>query len=512
MDARSQTNTGANGLDTDQVADKYNVDVQTTHVGRHASDASDSSVGKLSSESGRWKKSFFRLGPLAGIFCCLLAIASIIAALGVLMGSRDMATSSWSIPPSTYLAICTAIANQALRFAAFQGLAVAWWVRAMRGGTLAQLHRNWRAGITVGGAIISGRNMGLIGVACLASTLVAIDGPLLQKATTIDQAPIVAPPVTLNVTMAQELPHNLNGGWYPVTDPTTRQSYNFNATIPTVNGHTTNMIGLQSSTGNFGIRWMTGAPPLQVVHGCPRDNTCKTSIKAPALAVTACKSDVIPVDYWQHLKAPQNVLQFTDVAPPLSTLAFMVDISLVVDEENEYINLIVGYGRNENCTGTLTTRTCSLHSAIGEYDILVSGDKVEIMPGRPRIVALANNTEVSHKWSQKNDDHPSTLGGVAFLAWQKLETMHNYLVDHESTPIGIGFGIGYDQFTALGASNGTCFSYRDPFEDTLSELNKLMFELGTSTGIGKNAIGKEGNKSPVCRLMNATLFHLEDHN
>lgn len=79
----------------------------------------------------------------------------------------------------------TAVANQSLRFAAFQGLAIAWWFRATKGETLAQLHHRWRAGITASGAVISGRKMGMVGLACLCSTLVAIDGPLLQKSTTI---------------------------------------------------------------------------------------------------------------------------------------------------------------------------------------------------------------------------------------------------------------------------------------------------------------------------------------
>lgn len=106
MDSRPRKNVAANGAVSDQLEDKHDVDIQISHVDRHDSNASSSSVGKQQPEPGRWKQSFFRLGPLAGIFCCLLAIASIIAALGVLIGSRDMATTSWSIPPSTYLAIC----------------------------------------------------------------------------------------------------------------------------------------------------------------------------------------------------------------------------------------------------------------------------------------------------------------------------------------------------------------------------------------------------------------------
>lgn len=149
---------------------------------------SQTTVGAQASGSSAlpWKTTFLRLAPLTGIACMLAAGASIVAALGILMGSRGAAVTTWSVPPSTYLAICTAIANQALRFAAFQGLAIAWWTQATRGSTLAQMHRSWRAGMTAGGALIAGRNMGLIGLACLCSTLVAVDGPLLQKGTTIE--------------------------------------------------------------------------------------------------------------------------------------------------------------------------------------------------------------------------------------------------------------------------------------------------------------------------------------
>lgn len=250
------------------------VEVKIANVDQGDSQVSTALDGNEPSKSGWWKRSFLRLGPLAGISCIILAAGSIIAALGILIGSRDMATTSWSVPPSTYLAICTAIANQALRFAAFQGLAVAWWLRAMRGSSLTQLHRNWRAGITMGGAITSGRHMGLIGVACLASTFVSIDGPLLQKGSTIGLSQISAPPINLNVTMAQELPRDLNGGWYKVGDSLSRWSLNFNKTIPTVHGETTNMIGVQAESGNYGVRWAANAPLVQVIQGCPERKTC----------------------------------------------------------------------------------------------------------------------------------------------------------------------------------------------------------------------------------------------
>ena len=62
----------------------------------------------------------------------LLAALSILVSLGVLLGSAGASAESWTVEPSAILAICTAIANQAMRYAAFQGVMIAWWY----GGTL----------------------------------------------------------------------------------------------------------------------------------------------------------------------------------------------------------------------------------------------------------------------------------------------------------------------------------------------------------------------------------------
>lgn len=96
-----------------------------------------------------------------------IAITSIVASLGILAGSNKRPTSSWSTPPSTYLAIFTAIANLSIRYAAIQGVVIAWWSRALRGSTLGKLHWDWRAGTTLRGALTSGRHMGLLGLACM---------------------------------------------------------------------------------------------------------------------------------------------------------------------------------------------------------------------------------------------------------------------------------------------------------------------------------------------------------
>lgn len=65
-----------------------------------------------------------------------------------------------------------------MRYSCIQGVVIAWWYRASKGSSLEKLHYDWRAGTTIRGALNSGRHLGLLGLACIASTLVFIDGEL----------------------------------------------------------------------------------------------------------------------------------------------------------------------------------------------------------------------------------------------------------------------------------------------------------------------------------------------
>lgn len=130
-------------------------------------------LGRDPSKTSRpWLATWIRFGPLSGILCMLLAVASIVSSLGILAGSDNIPVTSWSSPPSTYLAVFTALANVSMRYAAIQGVVIAWWLRACNGTTLSRLHWDWRSGTTLRGALTAGRHMGLLGLACVFSTLV----------------------------------------------------------------------------------------------------------------------------------------------------------------------------------------------------------------------------------------------------------------------------------------------------------------------------------------------------
>lgn len=101
-----------------------------------------------------WESAWIRFGPLTGILSLLLVSASLVAALGILVGSNGDNVDRWKVPPSTYLAIFTAIANLSVRYAATQGVVITWWRRARQGSTVSNLHTDWRSGTSLRGKLL----------------------------------------------------------------------------------------------------------------------------------------------------------------------------------------------------------------------------------------------------------------------------------------------------------------------------------------------------------------------
>lgn len=64
---------------------------------------------RTSPESRAWRSSLLRFGPISGICSLALAIASLMASLGVLAGSDGQSVLLWKVPPSTWIAVFTGI-------------------------------------------------------------------------------------------------------------------------------------------------------------------------------------------------------------------------------------------------------------------------------------------------------------------------------------------------------------------------------------------------------------------
>ncbi len=142
--------------------------------------ATETAILELKAGATTWRRSWVRPGPLSGLFGVFLGLSGVFASFAVLYASNGAATETWTYQPSAYLAVVTAVANQAIRYAAFQGAIISWWRRALRGTTLTSLHYDWAIAATPWKSLLSRRNLNWMLLPCLASILVAFDGPLLQ--------------------------------------------------------------------------------------------------------------------------------------------------------------------------------------------------------------------------------------------------------------------------------------------------------------------------------------------
>ena len=71
-----------------------------------------------------WRPTFFQQRPLVGIAALCVTIGCVFASLAVLVVSDGQAVVEWSIQPTVYLAIVTAIANASLALARLEAVPV----------------------------------------------------------------------------------------------------------------------------------------------------------------------------------------------------------------------------------------------------------------------------------------------------------------------------------------------------------------------------------------------------
>lgn len=90
------------------------------------------------------------------------------------------------IAPNVILSAMNNLQNMCFGIAIGNGIAIAWWRKALKGATINDLHRSWAFGTSFANLVLSGRYFNFIALAALAAKLTIIDGVLLQRATTTE--------------------------------------------------------------------------------------------------------------------------------------------------------------------------------------------------------------------------------------------------------------------------------------------------------------------------------------
>ncbi|EON62506.1 hypothetical protein W97_01729 [Coniosporium apollinis CBS 100218] len=135
-----------------------------------------------------WEPGVLTRTPWSGLAALLGAVVCACLTVAVLAVSDGQPVVDWSIRPPVYLAILSALTNALLRFAFSKGVTIAWWTESLHGGTVESLHRNWGYGDSIWAVISPTRHFHSLRVAAFIVAFVAIDGPLLQRASSVSTA------------------------------------------------------------------------------------------------------------------------------------------------------------------------------------------------------------------------------------------------------------------------------------------------------------------------------------
>ena len=339
-------------------------------------------------EQNLWRPGLCQSSVVPGFGALCITLLCTIGSIVVLRLSDGKSVSSWSIQPTVWLALASALSNSSLRFAFSQGVTISWWGKVLGGGTLRELHQHWDYGTSIWASLSAGRNINFIAIASILVTGAIIDGPLLQRASSVRQRTLQSS-VPIAASIAPQLPK----GYTAVIQGLSEYPSILNIPFVEVMQDYTNRVPITSG-----------------FEGCDRD--CSLVVRAAGLAVN-CTTTTTSLDYNKNNDAYTNGtwanIAYEDFP------AFSVRFEWLQDTDDQglqqtFISMLVGYADTLDCVGNFITNTCTLKSAVAAYHIDIRNTTVTLNNPSTNltIVAISNNTggEVAV------GDY-TTLGGIA---------------------------------------------------------------------------------------------------
>ncbi|KAN0095144.1 hypothetical protein V8E51_015855 [Hyaloscypha variabilis] len=402
-----------------------------------------------------WVLGIFKRFPWRGLLALVGVAICSLGPVAILKDSDGKPTATWPdrkhpIQPAVLLSICAAVGNTLLRYALFQGWTIAWWVEALRGSTVGDLHRHWEYGTSVLASITSARHFNRIALATLIASIVVIDGPLLQKATSSTTQSLAS---QANITV-QISPNSLPVGYTAV-----------------MTGHS----GTVFPKFDFIQDVMTGFNSRTAIQlnytGC--NGVCNTTLQAAGFDV-----------HCSHSTQPYNVSEY-DAGTSYGMGS--TNITFNGDGYDGLIRVKTAYKSTPGCIGNLVVSDCQYNIAQVNYPVLLSNGTVDLLP------AGANDT--IKVWQLYQEVYglgqwPSTLGGIWSVAHTQYESSTSFYID--GTPLSLMYtgAIPIQYLVANSSTLGTCDMYwTDPTPDIISGIRELGFRTAiVATNITTNQI------------------------
>lgn len=390
-----------------------------------------------------WKPGFWSRAPWFGI---LALFGSFICAIGtaiVLVTSNGREHESWPTPdlwvqPSVVISVLTAAANALVIMAFQEGVTISWWLKMLEGGDLNDCHRYWFYANNVWASLTAGRHFNKVALACLMVAIVVVDGPVMQRASSI-RSITADTPRNFSLAIGQDI-LEYPSGWYTSRAPA----------VDTLSGNFTQV--LAGYNNRDPIR-----PPR--VEGCR--GTCRGDVLAPGWDVSCT---------YESRKAPGT--------PDIAKQVGAGNITVVFNGpyQSGSINVSTLFAPH-GLMNEMVAATCNMQIGIIKHhiDVASNGDVTLVRKSLTSPVNDTVRTDWPYLEAAGMGTFPSKVGGIALAAgniYNSEITLYNgaSLQIEGKGPMAYAYRNSSDD--VLGSENMT---WADPTPDVVAAIQELTF-------------------------------------
>ena len=432
-----------------------------------------------------WKTGVFAQLPWLGLAALVGAAGCCAAAAYVLIRSDGQSVHNWTLQPTVYLAIASAAANILLHFALAEGVNVAWWRRSLKEGTTVNdLHRYWNYGNSLWAASTSGRHFNLVALASILAALAPINGPLLQRASTVANQPVRAQ-ISLSASIAPELPDGYTG---------------------TITGRL-HSVALLSPAFTSVMRDYTNRAVIKMNNtGC--NGVCQATLKGAGFAVNCSQPSTIPYTF-QGGNSDGQINWVAVNGTNVFTSNFTHSEATPGD-----ITLAVTFKRSTACVGDIISRTCLLRAATVEYRVTFKNDTVSL---DDTTTIEDDKVDSISKVAQRIGQGSTTIGGVSLGLSNRFDsTAHmrwtgaaGFEVTSSGSPpneYAIPLTINNSSSDFYGIDCG--LSWADPTADLLAAAREVMFRTAVHAANSSTVLTVPAVESTIQAVYKSNYLYL----
>lgn len=408
---------------------------------------------------GFWKRAPWRtIGALIGftVTCGMMGL--------VLVLSEGKETNSWptnnkNITVPVLLSLLVGVALLFLTVANSEGLAISWWLKALKGTKLKELQYDLEVTSNLLVGIFRPTLFNLVTLSAIIALIVSVGtSAIMQRASTTISKSIGPYPTSIDAPILNTtLPSNFSG-WAG-------------------NGAQISLL-MPAFAGVY--REYSNRSNITVPSSCG-NSTCQLHMTGPGFDVD-CTDDSVDYDF-EKLAAAAPVHQITTFR---TTIDF--ESKQLINSLN-HINMSVLYKPSPTCTGKLTQHRCVLRAAAVDYAVTITNGTATLAPwdiSQNTTISIHNFTD----WMQLGFGNLgaggfiTSLGGIA----STLQAQYN---SNATLILGVTTGIpflvsAFGQAASTYSTSpfddyGNCtMTWSDPREDIINSVREIMFRSALS--------------------------------